>query len=80
MAVALAAVIGLNLIFRIGFFSLSRDGQMDKSHAGFPTWIVGSFESYSWTLLGAMILAGVWQIAEKHESLATNRIAWLPVV
>ena len=34
-----------------------------------PVWVtglVGFFETYGWTLIVAMILAGVWQIAEKH--------------
>jgi hypothetical protein len=34
-----------------------------------PVWIitfVEFFEIYGWLLIVAMILAGVWQIAEKH--------------
>jgi hypothetical protein len=34
-----------------------------------PVWVlllVGFFETYGWTPIVAMILAGVWQIAEKH--------------
>jgi len=60
----LTVVIALNRIFRISFV------------LPFPRWInrmprwlvefVGVVERYGWTVIVAMILAGVWQIAEAN--------------
>jgi hypothetical protein len=62
--VVLAVVIGLNLIFRVSF-SLPIPQWTNRM----PVWLLGLvefFETYGWTLIVAMILAAVWQIAEKH--------------
>ena len=64
IAIVLAVVIGLNLIFRISFLL-----PIPRWTNRMPVWVVvvvGFFETYGWTLIVAMILAGVWQIAEKH--------------
>ena len=64
IAVVLAVVVALNLIFRISFLL-----PIPRWTNRMPVWVtglVGFFETYGWTLIVAMILAGVWQIAEKH--------------
>lgn len=60
--VLLAVIVALGLMFRISFL------------LPIPNWInrmplrmlpfVGFLETYGWTLIVAMILAGIWQIAE----------------
>lgn len=65
IAVVLAVVVALNLIFRISFLLPMPRWTSNRM----PVWVtglVGFFETYGWTLIVAMILAGVWQIAEKH--------------
>lgn len=64
LAIVLIIVIALNLFFRISF-SLP----LPRWSRRLPVWLlglVGFFEIYGWTLIVAMILAGIWQIAEKH--------------
>jgi hypothetical protein len=64
IVVVLAVIVALNLVFRISF-SLP----IPRLTHRMPVWIitfVEFFEIYGWLLIVAMILAGVWQIAEKH--------------
>jgi hypothetical protein len=64
IAIVLAVVTVLNLIFRISFAL-----PVPRWTNRLPVWalvLVGFFETHGWTLIVAMILAGVWQIAEKH--------------
>ena len=64
IAVVLAVVVALNLIFRISFLL-----PIPRWTNRMPVWVlllVGFLETYGWTLIVAMILAGVWQIAEKR--------------
>jgi hypothetical protein len=63
LAVAWALVTCANLVFRVSF-SLP----VPRTH-NLPDWVAGCvefFETRGWTLIVAMVLAGVWQIAEKH--------------
>jgi hypothetical protein len=64
IVVILAVVVALNLVFRISF-SLPVPRWTNRM----PAWalaFVGFFETHGWTLIVAMILAGIWQIAEKR--------------
>ena len=64
IAVVLAVVVALNRIFRISFLL-----PIPRWTNRMPVWVlllVGFLETYGWTLIVAMILAGVWQIAEKR--------------
>jgi hypothetical protein len=63
IAIAWAVVICSNLVFRIRFLlPIPRTNDL-------PDWVAGFvefFETHGWTLPVAIILAGVWQLAEKH--------------
>jgi hypothetical protein len=64
IAIALAIVVGLSIILRVRFVLPIQEW---TSRA--PVWALGLveiFEEYGWTFIVAMILAGVWQIAERH--------------
>jgi len=64
VAIVLAVVIGLNLVFKTSFLL-----PLPRWTNRMPIWLlglVGAFETYGWTLIVAMILAGIWQVAEKH--------------
>ncbi len=64
VAIVLAVIVTLNLVFRTSF-SLPIPRWTDRM----PVWmlaLVGFLETYGWILIVAMILAGVWQIAEKR--------------
>ena len=64
IAILLAVVVGLKRVFKINFLvPLPRWTNL------MPIWLlalVGILETSGWTIIVAMILAGVWQIAEKH--------------
>ena len=64
LAIVLAVVVGLKRVFKISFLL-----PLPRWTNRMPIWLLGLveiFEIYGWTLIVAMILAGVWQIAEKH--------------
>ena len=64
LAIVLAVVVGLKRVFKISFLL-----PLPQWTNLMPFWLLGLveiFETYGWTLIVAMILAGVWQIAEKH--------------
>jgi hypothetical protein len=64
IAILLAVVVGLKRVFKISFLL-----PLPRWTNRMPIRLLGLLEifgAYGWTLLVAMILAGVWQIAEKH--------------
>jgi hypothetical protein len=64
IAILLAVVVGLKRVFKISFLL-----PLPRWTNRMPIWLLalaGIFETYGWTLIVAMILAGVWQIAEKR--------------
>jgi hypothetical protein len=64
LAIVLAVVVGLTRVLKISFLlPLPRwTNRMPISLLG----LVEIFETYGWTLIVAMILAGIWQVAEKQ--------------
>jgi hypothetical protein len=64
LAIVLAVVVGLKRVFKISFLL-----PLPRWTNRMPIWLMGLveiFETYGWTLIVAMILAGIWQVAEKQ--------------
>jgi hypothetical protein len=64
LAIVLAVVVGLKRVFKISFLL-----PLPRWTNRMPIWLLGLveiFETYGWTLIVAMILAGIWQVAEKQ--------------
>jgi hypothetical protein len=64
LAIVLAVVVGLKRVFKISFLL-----PLPRWTHRMPIWLLGLveiFETYGWTLIVAMILAGIWQVAEKQ--------------
>jgi hypothetical protein len=64
LAIVLAVVVGLKRVFKIIFLL-----PLPRWTNRMPIWLLGLveiFEIYGWTLIVAMILAGIWQVAEKQ--------------
>ena len=65
LAVMLAVVIGLNFLFEVSVWLPISGTERRK----IPVWlqaVLELFETQGWTLVVAIILAAVWQIAERH--------------
>ena len=61
-AIVLFIVAGISRLLRVSLFFPVR---LDRT----PVWLllfIEVFEVYGWTVIPAVIVAGVWQIAEQH--------------
>jgi hypothetical protein len=61
-AIVLLVVAGINRLLRVSLFFPVR---LDRIPVRLLLFI-NFFEVYGWTVIPALIVAGVWQIAEQH--------------
>jgi len=61
-AIVLLVVAGINRLLRVSLFFHVR---LDRIPVRLLLFI-NFFEVYGWTVIPALIVAGVWQIAEQH--------------
>ena len=62
VAIILLVAAGISRLLQVSLFFPVRLERM-------PVWLllfIEFFEVYGWTVIPAMIVAGVWQIAEQH--------------